>query len=196
MPDATITTDAERAYGCGSCGGGSLSLVAPIVPLNSQPTGPIDVNQAFLLVWLGSAQNIPGDSTYAPILAWSSTGSLNLAAGPVIMTTGKYMVAFALQYEVSATVTFTALGANNASQRSIQIVLKRGTNTYVIAQDTKQPLANLAIPTVLHAQTLGNFIAGDEIWVQSAQTSTVALPLAVSVATKFHVQPCNGASTT
>jgi hypothetical protein len=195
MPDATITTDAKRAYGCGSCGGGSLSLVAPVVPLDSQPTGPIDVNQAFSLVWLGSAQNIPGDGTYAPILAWSLTGSPNLATGPVVVTTGKYMVAFASQYEVSATVTFATSGANNAGQRSIQIVLKRGTNTYVIAQDTKQPSANSAIPTVLHAQTLGNFIAGDKIWVQSAQTSTVALPLAVGVATKFHVQPRNGAST-
>ncbi|ELR21825.1 uncharacterized protein ACA1_386230 [Acanthamoeba castellanii str. Neff] len=173
-------TDVERAYGCGSCGGGFVSLVAPVVPLESQPTGPIDVNQAFSSVWLGSAQNIP-----AP----------NLAAGPVVVTTGKYMVAFASQYEVGAAVTFAASGANNARQRSIQIILKRGTNTYVIAQDTKQPSANSAIPTVLYAQTLGNFIAGDEIWVQASQTSTVALPLAVGVATKFHVQPRNGAST-
>lgn len=142
-----------------------------------------------------TTQNIPGDGTYAPILAWYSTGSPNLAAGPVVVTTGKYMVAFASQYEVGTTVTFAASGANNAGQLSIQIVLKRGTNTYVIAQDTKQPSANSAIPTVLYAQTLGNFIAGDEIWVQSAQTSTVALPLAVGVATKFHVQPRNGAST-
>ncbi|ELR18303.1 uncharacterized protein ACA1_371280 [Acanthamoeba castellanii str. Neff] len=183
--DATIT-DAERAYGCGSCGGGSLSLVAPVVPLDSQPTGPIDVNQAFSSVWLGSAQNIPGDGIYAPILAWSSTGSPNLAAGPVVVTTGKYMVAFASQ---------SAPPSPSPRRRSIQIVLKRGATPYVIAQDTKQPSANSAIPMVLHAQTLGNFIAGDEIWVQAAQTSTVALPLAVGVATKFHVQPRNGAST-
>jgi hypothetical protein len=105
------------------------------------------------------------------------------------------MVAFASQYEVGATFTFAASGANNAGQRSIQIVLKRGATPCVIAQDTKQPSANSAIPMVLHAQTLGNVIAGDEIWVQAAQTSTVALPLAVGVATKFHVQPHNGAST-
>ncbi|ELR21845.1 uncharacterized protein ACA1_386540 [Acanthamoeba castellanii str. Neff] len=188
-------TNVKRAYRCGSCGGSFVSLMAPVVPLESQPTGPIDVNQAFLLVWLGSAQNIPGDGTYAPILAWSLTGSLNLAAGPVVVTTGKYMVAFASQYEVGAAVTFAALGANNAGQRSIQIILKRSTNTYIIMQDTKQPSANLAIPMVLYTQTLGNFITGDEIWVQASQTSTVALPLAIGVATKFHVQPCNGAST-
>jgi hypothetical protein len=159
-------------------------------------------HKAYSSVWLGPATGTTAVSVassaasspvYQVLTAWSTAGAPSLSIGQVSATgstTGYYVVPYTMQFLVRAQATFPASNANNAGMRSIQIVLVRGTSSYVIGQDTIQPSANNAIDTVVKADAVGGFIVGDQIYVQVAQTSGAAQSLSMSTAgTQFCVLP-------
>lgn len=115
---------------------------------NVNPAGA----QAGFSVQLTADATIAGDGTYSALQGWSSSlPSQFLAAMPA---TGPYVVQLLGERRFKAQVTFdaSAAGNNNIGQRSVQLVLVRGTNTYVIAQATCQPSSNVSINTLLNVE--------------------------------------------
>jgi hypothetical protein len=152
----------------------------------------------------GTGSSTPtSGATYTVLTNWGGSGAPSTYLGGLSAgaSSGVFTIPYDCEMSLGAQVTFSAaipsgveVTNENAGWRAAQIVLQRAitspagvttTSQYPIAQFSCQPSANSAIDTVLPLFAQGDFLRGDQVWVQVAQNSGASLLVATDVRTQF-----------
>jgi len=144
---------------------------------------------------------VPSNSTpeFVTLGPWEgNTNAPNLFVGGMnTSSTGIYTVPASGTYIMTATISWDGNYSGNTSSgsRYAQIVLNRlnhaigGEVSYVICSSNVIPSATSAFDTVQVLNTSGQFMRGDTLQVQVAQTSGSNLGVTFGIATQWAVHP-------
>lgn len=138
--------------------------------------------------------------TFYTLGPWTASSSVpQLFMGSMTSNaSGVFTVPASGTYLVNAQISYSIVlesQPSNIGFRAAQLLLTRtnpstgATTTYVIASEEIIPSANVVYDSVLHLQTLGQFIRGDTLALQTAQNSSYTLTVAPGVSTQWNILP-------